>query len=50
MTLSITMLCYYAECPILFNIMLSVIMLIVVMLNFVMLRVVAPKLGLSFQL
>jgi hypothetical protein len=44
------MLCYYSECPILFNIILSVIMLSVVMLNVIMLRVVAPKLGLSFQL
>jgi len=30
MTLSITMLCQYAECPILFSIMLSVIVLSVI--------------------
>jgi hypothetical protein len=32
MTLSTTMLCYYAECRILFTIMLNVVMLSVVML------------------
>ncbi len=43
MTVSITMLCYYAACRILFTIMLNVIMLSVVMLSVVMLSVVAPK-------
>ncbi len=45
MTLSITILCYYAEscyaeCHILFTIMLYVIMLIVIMLSVVMMRVI----------
>jgi hypothetical protein len=40
MTLSITMLCHYAECRVLFIIMLSVIMLSVVMLSVIMLSVV----------
>ncbi len=43
MTLSITMLCYYVECRILFTIMLSVVMLNVVVLNVVMLSVVGPE-------
>ncbi len=43
MTLSITMLCYYAECHVLFIIMLNVIILSVAMLNVVILNVVAPK-------
>ncbi len=41
-TLSITMLCYYAEWRILFIIMLNDVMLSVVMLNVVMQTVVAP--------
>jgi hypothetical protein len=38
--LSITMLCLYAECCVLFNVMLNVIALSVVMLNVIMLSVV----------
>jgi hypothetical protein len=40
MALSITMLCHYAECRILFIIMQNVIMLSVTMLNIVMLSVI----------
>ncbi len=40
--LSITMLCYYAECGILFTFMLNVVILSVVMLSVVMLIIVAP--------
>ncbi len=40
MTLSITMLCHYAQCQNLFIIMLCVIMLSVIMLNVVMLSVI----------
>ncbi len=40
MTLSITTLCYYAECCVLFIIMLSVVMLNIVMMNVVMMNVV----------
>jgi hypothetical protein len=40
MTLIITMICCYAECRILFSILLSVIVLSAVMLNVVMLSVV----------
>jgi hypothetical protein len=39
-TLSLTLLCYYAECRILFTIILHDIMLSVVMLNVIMLSVV----------
>jgi hypothetical protein len=47
MTLSVTMPCYYAECPnaefrILFTIMLNVIMLIAFMVCVIILSVVAP--------
>jgi hypothetical protein len=47
MTLSITILCYYAEwhiadCHILFTIMLNVILLSVILRSIVMLSVVAP--------
>ncbi len=42
-TLSITKLYHYAECNILFDVMLSVIILNVVMLSVVMLSVVTPK-------
>ncbi len=41
-TLSITILCYYAECHILFTIMLYVIMLSVIMPSVVILSVVVP--------
>jgi hypothetical protein len=40
MTLSITMLSYYAECHILFTIMLNVIVLRVIMLSVIMLNVI----------
>jgi hypothetical protein len=40
MTMSITMLCYYAECLILFTNMLNVVMVSVVMLSVVILSVV----------
>jgi hypothetical protein len=48
MTLSITILgyyaeCHYAECRILFTIMLNVIMLSAIMLSVVMLSVLAPR-------
>ncbi len=36
------MISYYAECPILFTIMLNVVMLSVVVLNVVILSVVSP--------
>ncbi len=40
MTLSLTMVFYYAECLILFTIMLKVVMLNVIMVNVIMLNVV----------
>ncbi len=40
MTLNITMLCHYAECRILFIVMLNVFMLSVIMLSIVMLRII----------
>ncbi len=43
MTLSTTMLCYYAECRVLFIIMLNVIMQSVIMLSGIILTVVAPN-------
>ncbi len=42
MTLNITVLCQYAECHILFSIMLNIIMLNVVMLSVIILSVIAP--------
>jgi len=42
MTLIKTMICHYAECRILFSIMVSVIVLSVIMLSVIMLSVVAP--------
>ncbi len=58
-TLSITMLCYYAErhyaeCPISFTnmmnvVMLNVVMLNVVMLNVIMLHIVAPTPSLTLK-
>jgi hypothetical protein len=42
-TFSITKLCHYAECCVLFIVMLNVIMLSVVMLNVIMLNVVTLK-------
>jgi hypothetical protein len=42
MTLNITVLCQYAECRILFSILLNIIMLNVVMLSVIMLSVIAP--------
>ncbi len=49
MTLNETMLCHYAECRILFIILLNVIMLILVMPNAVMLSVVMLNDVASFQ-
>jgi hypothetical protein len=40
MILSITRLCYYTECHILFIVMLNVIILSVIMLNVIMLSVI----------
>jgi hypothetical protein len=42
MMISITMLCHYATCRILFIVMLSVIMLNIVILSVIMLNVVVP--------
>jgi hypothetical protein len=42
MTLSITSFCNYADCNIIFIVLLNVVMLSVVILNVVMLSIVAP--------